>query len=384
MEGTSSNDNGFVKKIVWVVILLVAVWGIYSFSTKSSQKETGPIKIGFIGPLSGDAASVGEPIKNGVELAVKEINANGGIDGRQIEAVYEDGKCNGKDAASVAQKLVNIDKVKYIVGGICSPEAFAFYPITTVAKVFTIMPGASAPKLSGVSPFLMRNNPNDNLVGVALADFLVKSYKNVYTITEQTEFAQGIEAVFLAQSQKVNLVSVGVQGFESKTTDFRSILLKVKEVNPDVVFINVQTPPNLLKIAQQARQLGIKSQFISTSFGPDPAVQAAGSSVEGMIFADAPGLASDGAGKELFTKYKNAYGKDPSYAFYVGAAYDAVYLVSKAISSVGDDTNKVQEYMHKVSNYVGTIGTYSFDKNGDIVGIVPIFEKIVNGKLVRI
>lgn len=379
----SSKSSG-VKIVTWMVIALLVIFGIYSVVKKSTPIETGPVKIGFIGPLSGDAASVGEPIRNGVELAVKEINKNGGIDGRQIEIIYEDGKCSGKDAATVAQKLVNLDKVKYIVGGICSPEAFAFYPITTAAKVFTIMPGASAPKLSGVSPYLMRNNPNDNLVGVALADFLVKSYKSVYTITEQTEFAQGIEAVFLAQVQKNNLANVGVQGFESKTTDFRSILLKVKEANPDVVFINVQVPSNLLKIAQQARQLGIKSQFVSTAFGPDPTVQAAGSSVEDMIFADAPGLASDGAGKELFTKYKIAYGKDPAYAFYVGAAYDGVYLLSKAISSVGDDTEKVQKYMHSVKNYTGTIGTYSFDNNGDITGIIPIFEKIVNGKLVRI
>ncbi len=379
-----SSKSGGVKVVIWVVIALLVVFGIYSVLKKSTPTETGPIKIGFIGPLSGDAASVGEPIKNGAELAVKEINANGGVNGRQIEMIYEDGACNGKNAASVAQKLVNIDKVKYIVGGICSPEAFGFYPIAVAAKVFTLMPGASAPKLSGVSPFVMRNNPNDNLVGVALADFLVKSYKNVYTITEQTEFAQGIEAVFLAQMQKNNLTNSGQQGFDSKTTDFRSILLKVKEANPDVVFINVQTPPSLLRIAQQARQLGIKSQFVSTSFGPDPAVQSGGSAVEGMIFADAPGLASEGKGKDLINKYKVAYGKDPSYAFYVGAAYDAVYLVSKAISSVGDDTNKVQEYMHKVSNYVGTIGTYSFDKNGDIMGIIPIFEKIVGGKLVRI
>ena len=382
MEQTKGSG---MKYIIWVVIAILVIWGGHSLITKNSiPKETGPIKIGFIGPLSGDAAAYGEPIKNGIELAVNEINGKGGVDGRQIQMIYEDGKCSGKDSASAAQKLVNIDKVKYIIGGVCSGEAFGFSPITIEAKVFTIMPGASAPKLSGVSPYLMRNNPNDNLVGVALADFIAKSHKSVFTISEQTDFAQGIESVFLAQVQKNKLTNSGTQSYDSKTTDFRSLLLKVKDANPDVVFINAQTGANVLRIAQQARQIGIKSQFVGTAFGPDPAVQAGGSAVEGMVFADAPGLASEGAGKDLFTKYKATYGKDPAFAFYVGAAYDGVYLISKAVSSVGDDSNSVQKYMHSISNYRGTIGTYSFDNNGDIVGIIPIFEKIVSGKLVGI
>lgn len=379
----SSKSSG-VKTIIWIVLALLVIFGIYSVFKKSTPTETGPIKIGFIGPLSGDAAAYGEPVKNGIELAVNEINSAGGVKGRQIQMIYEDGKCSGKDSASAAQKLVNIDKVKYIIGGICSGEAFGFSPITIKAKVFVIMPGASAPTLSGLSPYLVRNNPNDNFAGISLADFVAKSYKNAFTISEQTDFAKGIESVFLAQLQKNGQTNSGTQSYDSKTTDFRSILSKVKETNPDVVFINAQTGANVLRIAQQARQLGIKSQFISAYFGSDPAVQSGGGVVEGMVFADAPGLSSSASGRDFVSKYKAKYGKDPAFAFYAGAAYDGVHLIAQAISSTGDDSTKVEKYVQTLSSYEGTIGMYSFDDNGDIVGVLPVLEKVVNGKLVRI
>ncbi len=379
-EKTSSS-----KWLGWLVLAIVVIgggWWLMGHGSASKVAETGPIKIGFIGPLTGDAAVIGEPIQNGIKLAVTEINQNGGINGRQIEAIYEDGKCTGKDAVSAAQKLITVDQVKYIVGGVCSSEAFGFAPITSAAKVVVIMPGASAPKLSGVSPFVVRNNPNDNAPGIALADYLAKSYKNVAILSEQTDYAQGMKAVFVGEMQK-NGLSVSSEDYNGDATDFRAVLSKVKAVNPDALFINAQTPANLLRVASQARQLGISAQFVSAAFN-DPAVVGAGATTNGMVLADAPGLASAGNGPALIDAYKTAYGKEPTYAFYVGAAYDGIHLIAQAITSAGDDTTKVASYLHSLPSYTGTIGTYSFDQNGDIVGITSILQKIENGKLTNL
>ncbi len=372
------------KTIVWIIVLILVVWGISALVKKNSAPAlTGPIKIGFIGPLTGDAASYGEPIKNSVALAVNEINKAGGVGGQQIQMIYEDGKCTGTDAASAAQKLVNVDQVKYIIGGMCSGEVFSEIPITSKAQVFVISPSASAAKLSGISEYFVRNNPSDSLTGGALANYVVKSYKTAAIISEQTDFAQGIRDNFISEAEKGGLKIVDTEDFKTDTTDFRSLLSKIKTQNPDVLFINPQTPQNAIRIAQQARQLGLKSQFVAALFGSDPTLAAAGTATEGMVFADLAGL-STAKGQDFLSKYKATYNSDPNYPFYDGAAYDAVYLISQAVSSVGDDSTKVQKYIHSLANYTGVLGTYSFDKNGDIIGAGIVLEKIVGGKLVNV
>lgn len=367
-----------------MVVLLVAALVVAAYAVRGNKgSRGGVIKIGFIGPLTGDAAVYGEPVQNGVKLAVDEINKGRGVNGRMIEMIYEDGKCTGKDAASAAQKLVNIDQVKYIVGGVCSAEAFGFEPIISAAKVFAIMPGASAPKLAGLSVYLMRNNPNDNITGVAVADYMAKYYKNPAIISEKTDYAQGIKAVFLAQVQKDNLAVVSVQDYDTDTSDFRTLLTSVKATNPDVIWINAQTSANLIRIGTQARQLGIKAPFMTAPFN-DKTVADADSVLDGLVTATPPGLASAGKGADFVAAYKAAYGADPQYSFYAGAGYDDVYLLTQAVGAVGDDATKVEQYLHVLPTYIGTIGTYHFDQSGDVVGINPIFQKLEKGQFVNL
>lgn len=373
------------KNILWgVVVLIIVIVGGVFYSNKnskasSSEKET--VKIGVIMPLTGDAGAYGEPARNAVQLAVQEINKNGGVNGRQIEAIYEDDKCSGKDSATAAQKLVNIDKVKYVIGSICSGATFGFEPITSASKVFAITPGASAPKLAGISPFLMRNNPNDNIPGVMLADYLSKTYKKVAVISEKTDYSQGLKNVFIQQAQKDGLSVVATEDYDTGTADFRTIVSKIKASNAEVIFINPQTGANAVRIASQIRQLGLKSQLVSAAFSDDATI-GAGEMMNGMFMAVPPGLSTEGKGPEFLANYKKVYGAEPTYKFYSGAAYDDVYLISQAVTNVGDDTTKVAEYLHGLKSYTGTIGTYSFGQDGDLVGITSILQKIVNGKLI--
>lgn len=372
------------KAWIWVIVAIIVIGGAWALASRGgASSDTGAIKIGFVGPLSGDTASYGEPIKNGVQLAVDEINKAGGVNGRQIEVIYEDGKCDGQDAASATQKLVNVDGVKYIIGGMCSDEAFSMVPIITAAKVVELTPGASAPKLSGSSPYFLRNNPNDNEPGTVLADYLAKSFKKIAIISENTDYAQGIKTVFVNEIQKDGASIVSAEDYNTGTTDFRSLLTNVKEANPQAIFINAQSSQNLLLIARQARQLGITSQLASAVFN-DPATVGAGDAVNGMILADAPGLTTEGKGPEMIKAYEAAYGSAPTYQFYVGAAYDDVHLLAQAIENVGDDATKVDQYLHSLSNYDGTIGSYHFDQNGDFVGVYPILQQIEDGKLVNL
>lgn len=373
-----------MKKIITAVALIAIVGGLVWWGAESQKGflTREPIKIGFIGPLTGDAAAYGEPVKNAVQLAVNEINSTGGIHGRSIKVMYEDGKCSGEGAASAAQKLVNIDKVKYIIGGICSGESLTAAPIIDEAQVVMLSPVSSAVKLSGVSPYFFRNNPNDNAPATALADYLAKSYKNIAIISEQTDYSEGVKTVFIAEAEKNGAHIVTTEEYPSGATDFRSLLSKVKASNPDVIFANPQSCANLLRIAKQARELGITTQLASEMCNDPATVEA--DVADGIILSVTPGLSTEGKGPAFLANYTTTYGAPPPYPFYAGAGYDDVYLFAEAIGARGDSSAKVRSYFRTLPSFTGAIGTYHFDQSGDFVGPSSTLQQIKNGKLINL
>ncbi|MFA6432224.1 MAG: ABC transporter substrate-binding protein [Candidatus Paceibacterota bacterium] len=370
------------KSIWWIVGIVVVILIIVAVSNKRPS-ETGPIKIGFIGPLSGDAAGVGEPVANGVRLAEKEINDAGGIKGRKIQVFYGDGKCDGPTAVSVAQKMISMDGVHFIIGGICSGEVLAAAPILEAAKVLSISPGATSPNVSNAGDYVFRNAPNDADRGVSLADYAAEHFTRIAAISEQTDYSQSLKKSFVDQLNVKGIQLVADETYNSESTDFRSILLKLKTAKPDVIFLNPQSPANLIRLAQQARTTGITAQFIASEF-IDAQVMAAGAAVQGMIVSVAPGLSAEGRGGELLTAYKAMFGKDADYPYYVGAAYDNLHIFADGIAKYGEDTTLIKDYLYALEDYPGTIGTYSFDDDGNVVGVGFVFQKIVDGKAVPI
>ena len=181
------------KIIGWVVIVVLVVWGVVSLVNREEPTGEGPIKIGFVGPLSGDAAVYGESERDAVALAIEKVNADGGIDGRTLELIAEDGLCNGKDAANAMQKLVNVDGVKFVIGGFCSSESLAIVPIGEKNGVLMFSPGSSSPDLTGISDLFVRNYPSDATQGQILAELAnSKGWTNVAFLQEQTDYALGV------------------------------------------------------------------------------------------------------------------------------------------------------------------------------------------------
>jgi len=380
---TATHSTGSVqaKWILGIVILAVLVWVGMSISNKAPA-ETGPIKIGAIMALTGDSAALGQPITNGIRLAEKEINENGGIGGRPLQIIYEDGKCNGKDAASAAQKLVSVDGVKFIVGAFCSSEVFGYAPVTNAAKVLTITPGGSAPDISTLGDYVFRNSTNDGGRGVVLADYTKNNYEKIAFITEKTDYTLGQRKAFGARADEIGLQIVADEELTSDTPDYRSALTRIKATDAEVMFINVQTEATLIRIAQQARALGITLPFIASELN-SPAVAAAGDFLDGTIMAVAPGLATGERATKFLSAYKEAFGEDPLYTYYTGAAYDAVYLFAQGIERYGEDTDKIKDYLYNVE-YDGTIGRYSFDENGDVAGVGFVLQRLENGQFVNL
>ena len=159
---------------------LKAVFGALIFISlasgcSKSGKEAGgenTIRIGSVGPLTSDLAYIGENMKAAVELASDEINSAGGIKGKKIEIIYEDGKCDPKEAANAANKLINIDKVTAIIGGLCSSETLAMAPLAEKSKVILLSAGSTNPGITNAGDYIFRNVPSDSFQGVYAARYV--------------------------------------------------------------------------------------------------------------------------------------------------------------------------------------------------------------------
>ena len=360
-----------MKIVIWVVVVLVVLWGGYSFLQSPSEPvSTDPIKIGFIGPLTGDAAVYGEPLRNVIQLAVNEINAAGGIGGRQIEMIYEDGKCNGKDGANAMQKLVNVDQVKIVIGGFCSSESLAAAPIAMNNKVLLFSPGSSSPDLSNAGPYFFRNYPSDATQGRVLAEvaYNQKDWQKAAVIQEQLDYPLGVYNVFAEVFTALG-GEVNVETFPSGTSDFRTQLTKLKADSPDVLLVSVQTPQAAEIILRQVNELQweVNLMGVDVIAGSD-LPQTNPDLVEGMIVAEFGFDRSNPKFQKFIAAYQDVYGEEPPYLNYAQTEYDSIYILKDAIEAVGEDVDKIVDWLNNLEDWAGVSGLVSFDDNGDVVG----------------
>jgi len=374
-----------MSKIVKIIIGLVVVVIILIAISGGRNTESGPIKIGFIAPLSGGAASYGEPVKKGVEMAVSEINDNGGIKGRQLEVIYEDGKCDNKDATSAAQKLISIDKVKVIIGMICSGELLSAAPVAETAKVVLLGQGSS-PEITNAGDYIFRSFPSDTVVGKALVENMTKNkVKTVAMLSGSTAYTLGLQKDFEGRIKDSDIKLVASENYTDTTKDFRSILQKIKLTNPDVLILNTQTPADGGRAAQQARDLGITSQFYTAYFS-GPEFVGLGKAVEGTYVVDAPSLAADNQrANDFLIKSKEKYGTEVTYPFFSANAYDQVYLLAQIFADFGtNDSDMIKTALYNTKDFNGVTGNFGFDSNGDVTGIGMRMTQIKDGKLVQV
>lgn len=380
--------NKTLKTILWIVVVLIVLGVIWRYSTRdNSLSQIDKIKIGVVAPMTGDAAFGGTMYKNASQLAVDQINAKGGVKGKQIELIFEDSKCNGEDAASAAQKLVNIDKVNFILGDACSSGAVAMTPITEQAKVMQFSSVASSPKLSGISKYFVRNVDSDSAPARTLALHVVKNHQKLAIISENSDYPQGLREVFkqTVADNGGNLVADEV--FNSDNKDFRTILLKVGKEKPDAIFINPVDHVSFLTLLKQIKTTDLKDVQIYGYWipGTESFLQGGAEYTEGIIFYDVPGLNSENpVTAQFLADYQTKYDKLPDSDFVEGGIYDSVYILKQAVEEVGMNPEKISDYLRGLSGYNGVLGTYGINEKGDLTGIDYVLKKIENGKPVVI
>jgi len=334
----------------------------------AEQKPVEKIVLGAMFPLTGDGAAYGVPLSHQLELAVDEINANGGINGAQIELRTEDSKCNAKDGATAAQKLVEVDKVKVIFGGACSGETLGAAPVTEAAKVILISPSATSPKISQAGDYVFRTAPSDAKAGEVAANQALKmGFKKAAIISENSDYAQGLRDVFEKAFTAGNGTVVAKESYESSAADFKTQILKVVRARPDVVYVVPQTPAAGIQVLKQLKEQNVKTQLLTSEvlIGRD-VVKEHGNDMEGLIGIEQAFDEKGPVASKALKAYEDKYGAPP-WPFYQSATRDAAYLVANAVQKDGLDGDKIRDDLYATKDFDGAVGKLTLDKNGDAI-----------------
>ena len=281
--------------------------------------------------------------------------------------IYEDGKCDGQDGADAMQKLTNVDKVQVVIGGFCSSESLAAVPITEQNKVVLLSPASSSPKLTGISHYFFRDYPSDSFQGQILAQIAKnKNWNKVAFIQEQTDYALGIYNSFTDKFQSFG-GTVTKEEFPTDTQDFKTQLSKLKIGNPNVLFIDTQTPAATVRVLKQVKDLGWKVQLMVADIvaGDPQTVSDNKDLLEGTLAAEFGTDASNTKFSNLLASYKQKYGADMPFQSYGQTEYDAVYIVRDAINAVGYDGQKIADWSRNIKNWQGASGSITIQSNGD-------------------
>lgn len=376
------------------VILVIVLLGMLVFQSKTNTQISGnigavqniqgttkeSIKIGFVGPLTGDVSVIGQQNKAAIEMAVDEINSKGGINGRKIEMIFEDGKCNAKDAASAGNKLINVDKVNYIIGGECSGETLAIAPTAEANHVLMISPISSSPDVTKAGDYVFRNYYSDNDAGKALAQRMYNDlgYRKVAVLWSINDYAEGYSRVFRDEFTRLGGQIVFQEKFTQGTSDLRAPLTKLKSTDAEAI-VFLEYTAGQITFYKQREELGIKLPVFGSDTSTDTEVQKAiGKAFDGTRYV----LAAESYTPEFAQRIKDNTGEN----IQLGSpqAYDAVYILKQAIETAGDDSTKVKDYLYKMPAFYGEAGKTEFDENGDLKGPTYVMWEIQNGKPVLV
>ncbi len=331
---------------------ILAVVVILATMVAACRPAPQALKVAILAPLSGDVATFGASTRDGALLAIDEWNAKGGVLGRKIEAVVEDSQCEAEPAASAANKVINQDRVKFIIGEVCSKASIPVSEIATANKVVQISPTSTNPKVTvdeagKAKPTVFRACFIDPFQGTVAATFALKELnaKTAAVLLDQgNDYVRGLAEFFRDAFEAGGGKVVVWETYTAGDTDFSAILTKVKDANPDVLFLpDYYSTVNL--IAAQANQMGIKAVKLGGDGWDSPKLDMV-ATAGGFFTNHYSSEDTRPVVQEFVKKYQAKYGSVPDAL--AALAYDAANILFMAIQQAGtDDPVKVAQTMEQ-------------------------------------
>ena len=339
-----------------------------------------PYRIGVMESVTGPGETYGNVAVQAKQMAVDEINAAGGVNGRMIELIVEDEKCNAQDAITAYRKLTDVDGVKIILGTSCSGAMLGAAPLAEGEGVVMFSGLATNPDIANAGDYIFRTAMSDAQVGIDTGNVLwADGVRTLATITEATDYAEGVRRTSVEQFEKRGGQLVGEERYASDVTDFRSQITKLLNANPDGLHVAAQSEFSGGTIVKQARELGYEGPIYSdiVPIGTT-ALEIAGDAATGMKAITADLDPANSKAQEVITNFREKYDY-VTLPWYLGSAYDDVYITAECLKQTEDDQDAdgFRDCLYDVT-WSGAIGNnYSFDENGEVVGLANVVVEIL-------
>ena len=371
-----------MKKLISILVVLVMTLSLFGCGSTQTSSEPEEIKIGVVCPISGQSAIAGEYIKNGIDLIVDQLEAEGGLEvkGKKIPVkfLYEDNEAKPDATANVYRKFIDQDKVVAIVGPDMSKCILAAGPVAQAAKVPAIGTFTTNEKVTQIGDFLFRACFIDPFQGRVMAQYAadtVGAKTAAVLYNNADEYSKGLMNNFVKAFEEKGGKVVETQAYGgADVKDFNAQLTKIKAANPEVLFMPNQFGEVPLQM-KQARQMGITAQFLGGDSWDSPDVPniAGKDIVEGAAYDAAFSPADPNPVCQDFVKrYKDKYGVNPNSNAVL--AYEAALVVLEGVKNAETlDGQGVRDAMAKIENLAVPSGTITFDETRN-----PVKGAVIN------
>lgn len=361
-----------------IILIILLASGLVIFNTNTNKSD---IVIGAVLPLTGGASFWGESAQKGIQLAVQDVNKDGGIKGRNIKVIFEDSACDPSKSVSAFKKLTEFDEVDAVIGDICSSGTLAIAPIAEEQKKILITPCSEASAISEAGDFIFRTWVPNGAQGDALARHAYKQgIRKIALLSVNNDLGESIGTAVQKTFTSLGGQVVFWEKYALETTDFRTLLQKARDKKVDAFFIAGLEPDSIL-LVRQIREANLDVQiFAGSTINTPNFFTALGARADGIIFADIEDITTPA----FRARWKQEFNQEwPGATSCASVAYDDVSILTDAITSVGTDSEKIKKHFYTLKDFKGVSGPITFDSNGDLVRENHVYQ-IESGKPVAV
>ncbi len=359
------------KKLSFLFLALtLASVGCTQKQAADAPAASDVIKVGEVGSMTGTEGTFGVSTHNGIELAIKQINAKGGVKGKKLELISMDDQGKPEEAATAVTKLITQNKVAAILGEVASSRSMAMAPIAQQYQIPMISPSSTNPKVTELGDYIFRVCFIDPFQGTVMAKFAAENLKlkKVAILRDvKNDYSVGLADYFAKKFKEMGGTIVADQAYSSGDTDFKTQLTNIKGKGPEALMVpGYYTEVGL--IARQAREAGITVPLLGGDGWDSPKLaEIGGKSVEGSYFSNHYSQEDQSAVVQTFvTEYKKAYNAVPDGLAAMG--YDAALVLADAMNRAPDlNSASVRTAIAQTVNFPGVTGTITINSERNAV-----------------
>jgi len=372
-----------MRRKPWLLVLVFFGALVLVSCTGAKSDSVSEIVIGEYGSLTGTTATFGISTKNGIDMAVDDVNKAGGLLGKQVRVIVEDDQGKPEEAQTVVTKLITKNQVIAVLGEVASSRTMAAAPVAQQNGIPLISPSSTNPRVTQIGDYIFRVCFIDPFQGLVMAKFATNTLKikNVAILRDiKNDYSVGLAEVFVDNFKKMGGKIVANESYSEGDTDFSAQLTSIKSTNPQAVFMpGYYTEVGL--VVRQAHKLGLNVPFLGGDGWDSPKlVEIGGEAVNGSYYSNHFSVDDPNPKIQKFVSdYKARYSATPDAL--AGLGYDAASVLFDAIKrSNSTDGAKIRDAITSTKDFDGITGKITIDKDRNAVKPAVVLQ-VKDGKL---